>query len=132
MPFPKRLARFNRVVTNPVVRRVAGWLPGFAILDHVGRRSGRTYRTPVNMFRTGDDRYVVALTYGRDSDWVRNTLAAGGCEAQTRGRHVHLTEPEIVHDDQRALMPVPVRNVLGLADVSDFMVLRGPASPAGR
>jgi deazaflavin-dependent oxidoreductase (nitroreductase family) len=124
MPLPRRLARFNRVVTNPIVRHVAGRLPGFAILHHVGRRSGRSYRTPVNMLRAGDGRYVIAITYGRDSDWVRNTLAAGTCVAEARGRRIELSDPEIVHDERRALMPLPARTILGLADVNDFMLLR--------
>ena len=75
MPLPKRLARFNRRVTNPVLRHVASWAPGFAVVHHVGRRSGHAYRTPVNVFKR-DGRYVFALTYGKDSDWVRNVLAA--------------------------------------------------------
>jgi deazaflavin-dependent oxidoreductase (nitroreductase family) len=123
MPLPKRLARFNRAVTNPVVRRFAGRLPGFAILHHVGRRSGRLYRTPVNIFRTTDG-YVVALTYGRDSDWVRNILAAGGCKAEIRGRCIELTDPTIVRDEHRTPMPTAARRILGLAGVSDFMLVR--------
>ena len=38
MPLPKALARFNLKVTNPVLGHVAGRLPGFAIVTHVGRR----------------------------------------------------------------------------------------------
>ena len=128
MPLPKTLARFNRTVTNPILRHVAGRLPGFAIVTHVGRRSGRVYRTPVNLFRA-DDRCVVALTYGSDSQWVRNVLTAGDCEVETRSERIHLTEPEIVHDPQRALVPTPVRRILGLLNVSDFMVLRRSAEP---
>jgi deazaflavin-dependent oxidoreductase (nitroreductase family) len=124
MPLPERLARFNRVVTNRIARRVAGRAPGFAIVEHVGRRSGRTYRTPVNIFREGEDRYVIALTYGRDSQWVRNVLAAGGAEVVTRGRRLRLIEPAIVRDEQRAMMPAGVRSVLGAIRVNDFMVLR--------
>jgi deazaflavin-dependent oxidoreductase (nitroreductase family) len=123
MPLPKTLARFNRVVTNPIVRQVAGHLPGLAIVTHVGRRSGRTYRTPVNIFHP-DDRYVFALTYGADSQWVRNVLAAGGCEVQTRGRWIRLVEPQVVHDPGRALVPPAVRPILGAVNVDDFMVLR--------
>jgi deazaflavin-dependent oxidoreductase (nitroreductase family) len=123
MPLPKRLARFNRHVTNRVVGPVARWLPGFAVVSHVGRRSGRVYRTPVNLFRDGD-RYVIALTYGSDSQWVRNVLAAGAADVETRGRHVHLVGPEVVHDAQRALVPEPIRSILRLARVSDFMLLR--------
>jgi deazaflavin-dependent oxidoreductase (nitroreductase family) len=123
MPLPKRLARFNRHVTNRVVGPVARRLPGFAVVSHVGRRSGRVYRTPVNLFRDGD-RYVIALTYGSDSQWVRNVLAAGGADIETRGRRVHLVAPEVVRDAQRSLVPEPIRPILRLARVSDFMVLR--------
>jgi hypothetical protein len=63
MPISKRVARFNTRVTNRVTRHIASWMPGFAIVCHVGRRSGRLYRTPVNVFRDGD-RYLFALTYG--------------------------------------------------------------------
>jgi deazaflavin-dependent oxidoreductase (nitroreductase family) len=124
MPLPERLARFNRIVTNRIARRLAGRAPGFAIVEHVGRRSGRTYRTPVNIFRNGEDRYVIALTYGRDSQWVRNVLAAGGAEVVTRGRRLRLVEPVVVRDEQRTMMPAGVRSVLGVIRVDDFMVLR--------
>src|SRR5215210_9422243 len=119
MPLPERLARFNRVVTNRIARRVAGRAPGFAIVEHVGRRSGRTHRTPVNIFRHGGDRYVIALTYGRDSQWVRNVLAAGGCVALTRGRRVQLIDPEVVHDPARSLVPRPVGSILAVIGVDD-------------
>jgi deazaflavin-dependent oxidoreductase (nitroreductase family) len=125
MPLPRALARFNLVVTNPMARQVAGRLPGFAIVTHMGRRSGRVYRTPVNLFRP-DDRWVIALTYGSDSQWVRNVLAAGECEVETRGARIRLVEPEIRHDPQRALVPRPVRRILGVVDVNDFMILRRP------
>jgi deazaflavin-dependent oxidoreductase (nitroreductase family) len=123
MPLPKRLARFNRHVTNRVAGPVARRLPGFAIVWHVGRRSGRVYRTPVNLYRDGD-RYVIALTYGSDSQWVRNVLAAGWVDIETRGRRVHLAAPEIVRDAQRSLVPEAIRPILRLARVSDFMLLR--------
>jgi deazaflavin-dependent oxidoreductase (nitroreductase family) len=123
MPLPKGLARFNRVVTNRVVGPFAARLPGFAIVTHVGRRSGREYSNPVNLFLR-DDRYVIALTYGADSQWVRNVLAAGETHVQTRGRTIHLVEPEIVHDERQSPVPPPVRPILRAANVTDFMLLR--------
>jgi deazaflavin-dependent oxidoreductase (nitroreductase family) len=123
MPLPKRLARFNRHVTNRVLGPVARYLPGFAVVTHVGRRSGRVYRTPVNLFRH-QDRYVIALTYGSDSQWVRNVLAAGEVDVETRGRRLHLVAPEVVHDRQRSLVPAPVRPALHLARVSEFILLQ--------
>ena len=123
MPLPKGLARFNKVVTNRVVGPFAARLPGFAIVTHVGRRSGREYSNPVNLFRTGD-RYVIALTYGADSQWVRNVLAAGEAHVLTRGRTIHLVEPEVVHDPSRSHVPAPVRPMLRATNVTHFMLLR--------
>ena len=127
MPLPKRLARFNRHVTNRVLGPVARHLPGFAVVTHVGRRSGRVYRTPVNLFHD-QDRYVIALTYGSDSQWVRNVLAAGAVDVETRGRRLHLVAPEVVHDDRRSLVPEPVRPILRLVRVGEFMLLQRPGT----
>jgi deazaflavin-dependent oxidoreductase (nitroreductase family) len=123
MPLPAWLGRFNRSVTNRVTGLFAGRVPGFAVLMHVGRRSGRTYRTPVNIFRSGTG-YVIALTYGPDTDWVRNVLAAGGCVAQTRASAVRLRDPRIVSDPQVRLVPTPIRPILRLANVTEFMQLK--------
>jgi hypothetical protein len=79
--FRKRwVAAFNLAVTNRITSRFAGRLPGFGILTHVGRTSGKVYRTPVNVFRAPEG-VLIALTYGRESEWVRNVMAAGGCKA---------------------------------------------------
>ena len=122
MPLPKALARFNRRVTNRVMPRVAGWTPGFAIIEHVGRKSGRRYRTPVNAFRDGAT-LTFALTYGPESEWVRNVLAAGGCCAHMRRRTLTLTDPHLVHDEQRRRVPAPVRLALRAMKVDYFLEL---------
>lgn len=101
---------------------LAGWAPGFAIVHHVGRRSGREYRTPVNLFRRGDG-YLFALTYGR-GDWVQNVLAAGGCSIRTRGHVLELTEPALLQDPRRRGVPLPARWALALIDVEEFLFLR--------
>jgi deazaflavin-dependent oxidoreductase (nitroreductase family) len=123
MPLPKRLARFNLRVTNRVLGPVARRLPGFAIVSHVGRRSGRVYRTPVNLYRA-ESRYVIALTYGSGSQWVLNVLAAGAVDIETRGERLHLVRPEVVHDAQRSLVPASIRPVLRMVKVSEFMLLQ--------
>ena len=122
MVLSRRVARFNRRATNRVLGHLASWLPGFGVLTHVGRRSGRRYRTPLNVFRTPDG-YVVALTYGPDADWVKNVLATGECELTTRGRTIRLRQPRVVHDEGRRAMPLPVRQVLRLIGASDFLYL---------
>ncbi|WP_077041653.1 nitroreductase family deazaflavin-dependent oxidoreductase [Rhodococcus sp. MTM3W5.2] len=123
MPLPRRLAEFNKVVTNRVSRLVAGWLPGWAIVLHRGRRSGRLYRTPVNVFRRGDG-YRFALTYGPDSDWVRNVLAAGHVDITTRGRLVSLTDPRLVTDPSANWAPHGVRLVLRRVGADTYLQCR--------
>ena len=121
--FRKRwVAAFNLAVTNRITSRFAARLPGFGILTHVGRKSSRVYRTPVNVFRAPEG-FLIALTYGRDSEWVKNVLAAGGCELETRGVQYQLSAPTIVHDPTRRRFPLFVRIVLRIIGADDFMHL---------
>ena len=128
MPIPRAIAVFNRDWTNRVVRTFAGTVPPFGMILHHGRRTGRPYETPVMIFRAADG-FVAALTYGASSEWVRNVLAAGGCEAIVRGKHLRLTDPRRIRGDEgMALMPAVLRPALGLLAVRDF--LRFEAEPA--
>ncbi len=122
MPLPASLARFNKRVTNKVSRPVAAHVPGFGVVIHRGRTSGREYRTPVNVF-TRRGGLAIALTYGKDAQWVRNVLAAGEADVMTRGHAHHVTNPRIVHDETRAAVPAPVRAVLGRLHVDDFLLV---------
>src|ERR1700750_3389509 len=93
---PRGVARFNKRVTNKVQGLWAPYLPPWASIEHVGRRSGRRYSTPVVATVAGDRLYVAVL-YGKESDWVRNVLAAGGGEVRRAGRMRAFDEPR-VHD----------------------------------
>lgn len=90
----RRVARFNKRINNPIQRRYAWLLPPWAIIVHRGRRSGRSYRTPVNAFRRGDT-FAVVVLYGERSDWVQNVLA-GEARVVRGGRTYALREPRIV------------------------------------
>jgi len=114
---------FTTHVFNPISRRFVRWLPGFGILGYTGRKSGKAYRTPLNVFRHGDD-WVFALTYGSDVQWVKNVLAAGEATLEKRRRKIRLVEPELIVDPERRLMPFGVRQVLGVMRVSEFMRMR--------
>lgn len=95
MQLPQWLARFNRHVTNPIQRLWAGWAPGFAILEHVGRRSGKRYRTPLNVFST-DDGVAILLTYGPNRDWLKNLTSAGHGRMQRYGKSFEVTDPRVM------------------------------------
>ncbi|MFD2422527.1 nitroreductase family deazaflavin-dependent oxidoreductase [Amycolatopsis pigmentata] len=123
MVLPKRLARFNRVATNRVLGKLTPHVAGFGTIVHQGRRSGRTYHTPVNVFEEPGG-YVVALTYGAGADWVRNVLAEGGCELVTRGRTVKLTAPRVTHGESPKAVSAAARPVLRLIGVRNYLHLR--------
>ena len=118
---------FTTHVFNPISRRFVRWLPGFGILAYRGRKSGNRYRTPMNVFRHGDE-WVFALTYGSEVQWVKNVLAAGEATLEVRRREIRLVDPVLVVDPERRLMPYPVRQVLGVMRVSEFLRMR-PAPP---
>jgi deazaflavin-dependent oxidoreductase (nitroreductase family) len=116
------LRPFTTHVFNRLSRLFAGWMPGFGIIEHAGRKSGKAYRTPMNVFRHGDG-WVFALTYGSDVQWVRNVLASGGCTLLTLGRRHQLVNPRLFVDPKRSAIPTPVRQFLGLLRVSEFIRL---------
>ena len=123
MRFRKRwLAKINIAFTNRITGLFAGWLPGFGILTHVGRKSGKVYRTPVNVFRASNG-FIIALTYSSQSEWVKNVLAAGGCDLETRGKKYQLSAPKVVGDPTRRRFPIPVRIVLKLVGADEYMEL---------
>jgi deazaflavin-dependent oxidoreductase (nitroreductase family) len=124
----RRIARFNRRFTNRLIGPLAPRLPGFGVVTHVGRRTGDSHRTPVNVFARADG-FVIALTYGREAQWVRNVLAAGGCELETRGRRYRLVEPAIVRDESRRAAAPIARPMLRLVGAADFMRLRRAPGP---
>jgi deazaflavin-dependent oxidoreductase (nitroreductase family) len=95
MQLPQWLARFNRYVTNPLLRLWAGWVPAMGILEHVGRRSGKRYRTPLNVFST-DEGVAIVLTYGPDRDWLKNLNAAGKARMQRYGKTFTVGDPRVL------------------------------------
>ena len=105
MQLPQWLARFNRHVTNPLQRLWAGWVPTMGILEHVGRRSGKPYRTPLTVFSAeidGRAGLAILLTYGPDRDWLKNLTAAGGGRLQRYGKTFAVTNPRVVSKAEAA------------------------------
>ncbi|ANY23527.1 nitroreductase family deazaflavin-dependent oxidoreductase [Gordonia terrae] len=112
------VAVLNKHVTNPIVLLWAGRVAGMAVVEHVGRRSGRHYRTPVMANVSGEGFWVV-LNYGAGSDWVTNVLAAQGASIRHRGRqrrledirvepasHSHAPLPDRFDDEREVLSAI--------------------------
>ncbi len=96
-PRVRRLVRrFARVVVNPRMLTTAGTPGAYAsVVHHVGRTTGRPYRTPVVAEPT-DDGFVIALPYGTTSNWVRNVLASGSATLVHEGTTYQVDRPEVV------------------------------------
>jgi deazaflavin-dependent oxidoreductase (nitroreductase family) len=123
MHLPYFMRRVNRVFTNPLLRTVAWVVPPLAVIHHVGRKSGRPYRTPVVAFRTAGG-FVIPMTYGRDVDWARNMLKARGCELERMGRRYALTNPRILGGKAAySHLPSGVRTALRSADLPGYVLL---------
>lgn len=90
------LRRFIQRRVNPSTLRSAGTPSSdYAVITHVGRRSGHVYTTPVSALPFGED-FVIPLPYGAHTDWCRNVLAAGTCTLRWHGQEYLLEQPEVV------------------------------------
>ena len=128
MPIPKFIATINKHVTNKIILPFARWLPPFAIVNHLGRRSGRRYRTPILAFPT-ETGFVFALTYGRDVDWVRNLMASDSGRLEYKGSEIPIHTIRFArYDDVLKLFPYLVRIPLKfLISVEDCLLVEADA-----
>ena len=96
-PVVKIVMRPMTKMLNPLIVKLAGLsaLRHGRTIRHVGRRSGRTYTTPVSARRTGD-MIVIALTFGNQSDWSRNVRSAGGASVRIEGEDYDVTRPQFM------------------------------------
>jgi hypothetical protein len=99
MPFPRWVARLNFSFTNRLLGPLARRLAGMGVIVHVGRKPHRLCRTPVMVFRRNHG-FVIALPYGRESQWVQNVLTANGCALETRSQTMQLFAPSIMGADR--------------------------------
>jgi deazaflavin-dependent oxidoreductase (nitroreductase family) len=83
-------------VTRPLALRSAGKEgSSTSVVRHVGRRSGRTYETPVIAVKHGDS-FLIALPYGHRTDWLKNVLGSGSAAIVTNGRTYEVDRPEVI------------------------------------
>ncbi|HKY52107.1 MAG TPA: hypothetical protein VJP45_12700 [Candidatus Limnocylindria bacterium] len=119
------VAWINRQILNPIVLRIAGPL-AVSIVHHVGRRTGREYRTPVFAEQTSEG-FIVGLIYGAETDWCRNVLAARGAVLAHRGHELRLTGPRVIDATAaRAMLPLGIWLIHRALGTSGFLTLRHP------
>ena len=119
-----RIRVANKYVTNRLMIHLAGRRFGhFAVLGHVGRKSGRLYRIPIiaEPFQNG---FVIALTYGKKVDWYENIAASGSCSLRWKRRDYRLIHPEFIDREAGlAAFPALFRSGLRAMNIQDFLKL---------
>jgi deazaflavin-dependent oxidoreductase (nitroreductase family) len=116
---------------NPLMLSLAGSrrLPMLAVMYHRGRRSGRSYATPLGA-RPIADGFVIPITFGEQAAWFRNVQAAGGCVIRWKGANYPLIDPEVIDWATARSAFYPVERVLmPIIGIEQFVRLRHvPAS----
>lgn len=101
---PPRFARgFNKAAAKMAGRR---FLPLWALVQHRGRKSGKSYETPIAILGSTPQNVYIALPWGDRTDWVRNLQAADGGKLMWKGQAFSVAEPEVV-DKSEALAAAP-------------------------
>ena len=129
----KSISIFNKHVTNRLLHRFASCSHGpFAVIRHVGRRSGKSYETTIMVEPMGEG-FVIALTYGESVDWYRNVLATGRCSVLWHGRDYALGKPK-PREVKAALPAFPpfLRIILQLLNTQHFVFVTSVAPASAR
>src|SRR5689334_4008459 len=112
----KGIRIFNKYITNRLLRVFARSSRGpFAIIRHVGRKSGKTYETTIMVWPV-EGGFVIELTYGSAVDWYRNLAAAGGGTIFYHKKEYAVGKPEPLDAKTAALaLPALARGFLRMA-----------------
>lgn len=90
---PAAAQRFNRIAVQVAGSRL---VPIWAAVEHRGRKSGKTYTTPVAIAVSTPDHLYIALPWGPGTDWVRNLQTAGDGAVRWKGQSFAVIQPTIV------------------------------------
>lgn len=122
---PDGMRAISRRLINPLVLRYAGGrLSPHAVIYHVGRRTGRQYRTPVVVLPSADG-FIITLTYGERTDWYRNMRAMSQVNIRWHGQHYRVSAPVLL-DARRAAADIPplIRFVSRLLGLSTYIEVK--------
>ena len=106
--FPVLRPLYKRVFNPRALRDAGRGDARWAVLHHVGRRSGVAYDTPIDAQLTPEGA-VIPLVYGASVDWCRNVLAAGACTLTVGGEDLAFTAPQVVPISSAAAQLVPAK-----------------------
>jgi deazaflavin-dependent oxidoreductase (nitroreductase family) len=122
----------NKHLTNPLVLHRAGRPHGYAArLEHVGRRSGRPYATPV-VARPVEGGVAIPLPYGTEVDWLRNLRAAGSGVLEVDGVRYTIAGLRIVSLDDVVGLSRTWRGLARLYGIRRWLTVTATAAAEAR
>lgn len=123
---PTGLARLAFRAPIWLYRLGLGWLLGnrFLELTHIGRKSGQTKHTVLEVVRFDRETgiYFVAVGFGKHSDWYQNILANPHVEVHSGGRHVKaIADPLSPQEAGEELVKYSHNHSLAFRELVQFM-----------
>src|SRR5512137_2166278 len=102
---PNIVRHFSSLFKKRMIADVESGKSEMSIISHTGRKSGTSYRTPVDAIFL-DNEVLIGLVYGRKTDWLKNVLAQGGCNIFYKMQTYTATDPVILPvGSARKLLP---------------------------
>jgi deazaflavin-dependent oxidoreductase (nitroreductase family) len=132
---PSRKSRLLRAMARAGARMsipLAGrrFFPLWGIIRYSGRRSGRSYATPVVVQRTRDG-FLIPMPFGDATQWARNILAAGGVTIRWRAGEYRAVDPEVIDwPAARSGFPLLLRAMIPVTGIRTFMRVRTAELPS--
>jgi deazaflavin-dependent oxidoreductase (nitroreductase family) len=116
---------FNKYIFNRITLIFAGTgKDPFSVIRHIGRHSGRIYRTPV-LASYVDETILIPLSYGEKVDWLRNVLAKGGCEILRQNKWMSTVNPVVIDTETAfTLLPEKRRKLFERFKLEKFLRLQ--------
>ncbi len=103
----KSLVGFHKHLMELTGGKIGGRLgpQKILLLNHAGRRSGRTYTTPLSYYRDGDRYLVVASNWGKENhpQWFLNLMARPRTTIQLKGESVEVEASQARDDEYERL-----------------------------
>jgi deazaflavin-dependent oxidoreductase (nitroreductase family) len=94
-PIQNALRLFTRAMRPLALRSAGKDGSSTSVVRHVGRQSGRTYETPV-IAALHDEHFLIALPYGKRTDWLKNVLDKGSAAIVASGHTYEVDQPEVI------------------------------------
>jgi deazaflavin-dependent oxidoreductase (nitroreductase family) len=115
----------NKYVGNPLFMHIAGKTnTSFAVITHIGRKSGKLFKTPI-IVRRVDEGFVAALTYGPTVNWYQNIVKAQHCIVLWHNKQYTSNKIESISTEKGlAAFPFPFNIVLKKRGTKDFILLK--------